>query len=388
MSDYIPFIYTTRDGAIARSTFPNAALYRISLQSGASNLPPDSKLWVDACVDALDNCPFINNPEYRSYFSEFPEACRLADPAFHRKPDRQLTSTFVNALLNKTCEKFPRVEWLSVPQLPYVDGTDRNKMNRTLAESTFEWRARRKFKGKLILPVIFTNQRQLNNKTQRNHKVDLAVSCLEASGSEGIWVADSSLNDQAGTGNFEKRFLGIVKLHEELNAKLRPQTISIAGPYWALNLVLWARGLVNFAAIGVGKGFRYYVPGDKLQEGNPRIALPPLRRQGEWSLGLRAWIESALTRIPRNSVAHTEFSGILRNFQIFNDKHQSRLQVARFYRDWFERLEEASVESRALALYQDFSSAYVLGKSLTDLPEGQTPRSPSRIAKQFMVSCL
>ena len=388
MSDYIPFVYSPRDWAVARSLYPDSVFCRIALQSVPSNLSPDLKLWVDTGADALDNWPFANNSEYGAYFQQFPEARQLADSAFHARPDKQVAARFVNALLNKAYEQVPRMEWLSIPQLSYVDGTERNKVNRSLAEATFDWRAQRKFKGKLILPIIFTNQRQLNNKTQRNGKVALAVSCLTASGGDGVWVVDSSLNDQAGTGNFEKRFQGIVKLHEELNAKLRGQTITVAGPYWALNLILWARGLAQFAAIGVGKGFRYYIPGDRLQEGNPRIALSPLRRQRTWSRELREWIENALLKTPKGSAAYTEFSSIVRNFQILNDREQARMQVARFYRDWFKRIEESSPESRALALYQDFSSAYVLGKSLKDLPPPETPRNASRIAKQFMVSCL
>jgi hypothetical protein len=388
MADYIPFVYSRRDWTVARSLYPDSAVYRIALHSIPSNLPPDSKLWVDAGADALDKWPFANSNDFASYFLQIPEAAQLADPSFQTRPDKQVTMRFVNGLLDRAHEHVPRMDWLSIPQLPYVDGNERNKVNRSLADATFEWRAQRKFKGKLILPVIFTNQRQLNNKTERNGKVALAVSCLAASGGDGVWVVDSSLNDQAGTGNSEKRFQGIIRLHEEVNAKLRPQTVSVAGPYWALNLILWARGLVHFAAIGVGKGFRYYIPGDRLQEGNPRIALSPLRRQRTWSGALRDWIENALLKIPKGTTAHTEFSSILRNFQILNDREQARMQVARFYGDWFKKIEETSPESRALALYQDFSSAYVLGKSLKDLPPPETPRNASRIAKQFMVSCL
>jgi hypothetical protein len=388
MSDYIPFVNSQRDWTVARSVYADAAIYRVALQAAALNAPPDSKLWVDTGFDALDNWPFENNPVCRNYFTEFADAERLADPPFRSKPDKQVTARFVDALLNSALQKMPKIEWLSVPQLPYVDGTERNKMNRSLAEATFEWRARSRFKGKLILPVILTNQRQLNNKTERNGKVALAMSCLNASASEGIWAVDSSLNDQAGMGTFEKRFSGIVKFHEELNAKLRSQTIRIAGPYWALNLILWARALVDFAAIGVGKGFQYYVPGGRLLEGNPRVVLAPLRRQRTWSPRLREWIETSLPKIPKSAPAHSEFSTILKNFHLLSDREQARLQVARFYKEWFKKLEESSPEGRPLALYQDFSSAYVLGKSLDDLPPPEKPRNPSRVAKQFMVSCL
>jgi hypothetical protein len=241
----------------------------------------------------------------------------------------------------------------------------------------------------LILPIILTNQRQLNKKTARNGNVDLAVSCLQFSGADGVWVVDSSLNDQDGTGNFEQeRFPGIVKFHEELNAKIRPETITISGPHWGLNLVLWARGLTQFTAIGVGKAYQYHVAGGMLMKGVTRVALPPLRRLAAWSPDLKKWIEATLGKIPKNNPDHTEFLNLERHFSVLQDENQAHLQVARFYKEWFKKFEAIVPQGRALALYQDLSSAYVLGRSLKDLPKREHARSASKVAKQLMVNCL
>jgi hypothetical protein len=373
--------------------YNDAPFYRVSLQSPdktASGFRPDSKLWVDAGADALQNWPFESSQNYREYFAPFPGADRLLETSFQARPDKGVCARFVDSLLDSATARINAAEWLSVPQLPYVDGTGRNKINRALADGARGWKAKRKYRGKLVVPVILTNQRQINKKTERNNKIALAVSCLELSGGDGLWVVDSSLNDQDGTGNFESiRFPGIVSLHEELAGKISPDTFVIGGPYWGLNLILWAKGFIHYAAIGVGRAFQYYVPGGPLRSAAARrIALPPLRRLAIWSPELKSWLEDVLTTVPKHDAAHAEFANILKNFQMFRNEDQARLQVAQFYRGWLTKLEETSPAGRTLALYQDFSSAYVLGKSLSDLPPQGQARSASRIAKQFMGNCL
>jgi len=388
MGYYIPFLNSADDLTLAQELHPESVAYRVSMKSKdkigwSSSLNP--RLWVDTEIDALHNWPESENVEFTNYFKAFGDASQVAQSDFWLRPNKTVVSNFVNAILDNVKNSVPNVGWVSVPQLPY-HGTERNKINRALAEATQQWRTKRGFRGKLILPAIFTHQNQLNNKTERNGKVSLLVSCYEASDADGVWVVDSSLHDQDGTGTFSKRFKGIVSLHEELNEKLPSKTLSVAGPYWALGLVLWARGLVQCTAMGVGRGYQYYVPGRRLPPSNARIALTPLRRQAIWSSGLKTWLGHACDAIPSSDASHAQFAEILNQFNILSDKRQARAQVARFYAAWLKKFEGVPQAGRALALYQDFSSAYVLGKTLQDVPDDV--RSPSRVAEQFMMTCL
>ena len=394
---YIPFANSASDWGLVRSQYSEAAGCRVSLQSlkKASQHPrPDCKLWVDANVDGLHRSK-VNDPDddtnatYKQYIRQFEYHDCISDADFQRRPDRAKATAFVDAILDAAYQAVPDAGWLSVPQLPYTDGSERNKINKLLAEIARQWKSSSPYRGKLILPVIFTKQSQTVSKTARNPKVELATACFEASGADGIWVVDSALNDQEGVGSFEHlRFPRLVAFHQELNSKLSAETVTVAGPYWGLNIILWARGLVRLPAIGVGKSFQYHIAGGIQKKPVTRIALPPLRRLAQWSPALKKWLESALRSLPKSDVAHSEFARVLRNFEGLQHDDVARGQVARFYKEWIEKLESVTPSSRALTLYQDFSAAYVLGMGLKPLPSPEKVRNPARIAKQFMVNCL
>ena len=226
---YIPFIQSRTDWPLVNSTYREAAGCRTTLQTflGEGRQPfSDLKLWIDCEVDGLHfhrvNDPKDKtNPKYRDYISGFQGFDRIADVQFQRRPDKSGTESFVDAVLGKAASAVPNCDWLSVPQLPYVDNASRNKINKALAEAAGNWKSRQKFSGKLILPVILVKSGHADKKTTRNPTVQLALDCYEASGAKGIWVVDSTLDDQDGVANFESlRFPGIIKLHEELNSKL------------------------------------------------------------------------------------------------------------------------------------------------------------------------
>jgi hypothetical protein len=116
-----------------------------------------------------------------------------------------------------------------------------------------------------------------------------------------------------------------------------------------------------------------------------RIALPPLRRWATVSPQLEAWLK----HLPKSDPGLEELRELIPQFSRFYVEDEARNQVARFYKRWFEKLESTQAPGRALALYQDFSTAYVLGKPLPDLPaEEGTARRPERVAEQFMLQCL
>ncbi len=396
---HIPFAYSTTDQDLVSSLYSEAAGCRITLQSvlkSGSQPRLKQKLWVDAGVDGLHS-PKIKQPdyslnrEYKAYIRRFTNYDRVADPDFQRRPDRKVTIEFVAMMLDQIIRTVPNPGWISVPQLPYVDGADRNKVNRLLAEATLRWKSRSasSYGGKLMLPVILAKPGQTDRKTDRNTKVDLAFECFEASGANGVWIVDSTLDDQEGVGSHETdRFPGLIKFQEELNSKLPAEALTVAGPYWGLNLILWARGLVRLPAIGVGKSYQYHIAGGMQRKPVTRVALPPLRRLVVWSPELKPWLEEALRTVTKNDSAYDDFSKLLGSFQSLSRGNNAIRQVAQFYHDWLGKFESVSASSRALSMYQDLSAAYVLGMGLKPLHWERKVKSPARIAKQLMVNCL
>ena len=71
------------------------------------------------------------------------------------------------------------------------------------------------------------------------------------------------------------------------------------------------------------------------------------------------------------------------------DEETTRRQIALFYKEWLDTIERTPEVGRSLALYQNFSSAFVLGKQLPTLPSSSGyARRPERVAEYFMLNCL
>lgn len=389
MADYIPFVNTVRDCEVLNRYYSDAEVIRLSPETATQIIPKlrvRGTRWVDACIDGLHKWP-PSSETYKAYIAQFPGYDQITDPSFQKAPDKILVKQFTDAVLASCLSLRP--DWISVPQLPQVGNSSRNKVNRLLALSAKNWKLEKNYAGKFVLPVIVTHQSQLNSKTSRNPKVALVKQCAIESGADLTWVVDSTLYDQEGSGTFDTlRFPGLVQFHQELNDALPNGTASIGGPYWGMNLVLWARGLVKYAAIGLGNSYQYRISGGKLQPSKVHVALTPLRRWATATPQLKGWLVACLDTIPREDKAHAHFTVLLRDFGKLN-RDTSRIQVARFYKKWFDHIAAHPEAGRALALYQDLSSAYVLGTGLPELPSTEGPgRRPEKVPKQFMLSCL
>jgi len=179
-------------------------------------------------------------------------------------------------------------------------------------------------------------------------------------------------------------------LHRELNELLPQDAITIAGPYWGMNIVLWARGLVRYPGIGVGTSYKYNIPGMAFSPSKTRIALGPLRRWAIVSPKLRKWLSDTVHRLSADPHNAAEFSSIAKGFGLFlTSKKNSKMQVADFYHKWFHKFSALPAAGRSLALYHDLSSSYVLAKALHELPnEEGTARRPERVQQQLMMNCL
>jgi hypothetical protein len=392
MADHIPFLYNEKDCSIFGKVYSDSIAVRLSLDTfsrTAPHIPNGPIRWLDPAVDGLERWPKWHtvSGNYRTHIERFKAYDSIGDPVFQAKPESVIVNTFVEEVLDQ-CFNLNETGWISVPQLPQTSDASRNKINRDLARSTQKWKASRHFQGKLILPVIFTHQNQINLKTQRNKRIELVKDCYGLSAADGIWIAESSLADQEGSHTFERvRFPGLLAFHQELSQILPTDAISIAGPYWGMNLILWARGVIRYPAIGLGNSYQYHLPGGLMKQGKTRVVLPPLKRQAVASGQLANWLRQAIRLLPKGDTAFSQLNEVLRSFgQLSTD---SRMQVATFYKDWFDRIAAVSPPGRALALYQDLSSAFVIGKKLPDLPKDErTAKKPWQVAKQLMVNCL
>ncbi|HEX7422632.1 MAG TPA: hypothetical protein VF311_01920 [Terriglobales bacterium] len=390
MACHIPFAFTARDGELVRTVYPDSEIVRISLETSAkvvSTLPHGVGVWVDGGVEGFERWPDVSD-NWKEHIKKFAGWQSVGEKDFQQNPNAQTVGKFVSEVLSACLQAAPKVSWVSVPQLPAVSDGSRNKINKALAEAAAAWRNEKKYRGKLILPVILTHQEQANLKTDRNRRIQLAAQCFQRASADGYWVVEITLSDQSGQGPFAgRRFPGLIRLHEEIAEELNTSGPCIAGPYWGLNLVLWARGLITHPAIGLGIGYQYHVPAGKRRPkpAKRRIALPPLRRWATVSRELEAW----LAGLPKNDPAYKELRDLAPRFSKYTLEDEARRQVARFYKAWFDKIADTPASGRALALYQDFSTAYVLGKPLPDLPEDEkTARRPERIAEQFMLQCL
>jgi len=398
MADHIPFVFTPGDCRILNTFYQDSVMVRISLQGKdktVQNLPQGPGLWVDGGVDGLhgwkpqrtdrDGKETDFYEAYDKYIERFPGYEKIGDPDYQTSAKNEIVKPFVESVLDECFRVTPQPKWVSIPQLPMVNNSSRNRINRLLAQNAADWRKTRNYTGKLILPVIFTHRKQVNLKTLR--KGPLAKECYELAGAQGIWVAESSLDDQEGSGPLENRFQGLVQFHLELAKLLPPDAIRVAGPYWGMNLILWARGLIHYPAIGLGGAYQYRIPGPGPSPAKDRVALSPLRRLAVASPELKRWLSTVLTKIQKGDVAYTEFDELLRI--VGQGQPLPKNQVAKFYKKWFVDLASVPHNGRALALYQDFSKAFVLGRSLPTLPAAEgTARRPERVAQQLMLNCL
>ena len=413
MAAHIPFVNNPTTSQLAADFYADSEFIRVPLESMDrlhTMLPRGPKLWIDAGVDGFHRefGPITSEDEkreeqrrkkenkkgkkagweWRKHMRPFPNYERLADRTFQLKPQRSQVEEFVTAILDKCMEHSPAL--LTVPQLPLVSDVSRNKINKELAAATGKWKAGANYKGKLILPAVFTNQEQLNLKGSRTKKKDVLLKRYQEAGADGLWSVDSTLSDQKGSPTFRNdRFPGLIKFHEEIGDKLPAEAMTIAGPYWGMNLVLWARGLCDYPAIGLGGAYQYHISGGAIQSPSVRLAIPPLLRWALTGAGFRKWLVQALADIDPSNGAYADFDELRKDYSTLSLRPAARRQIAGFYKQWCDKLESAPPPQRALALYEMLSAAYVLGKTLPDLPaEEKTARYPERIAEYLMLNCF
>lgn len=394
MSDHIPLISGEDAGELANRVFPDSAVMRISLDRAdrlISHVSNASKIWIDPCVDGCDDIDSRRSKPDKAnswfdFMSNLPHFDKFGHKGFISKPSQPEVYAFVKEVLNKCVDYKPA--WITIPQFPISNGTERNKINRALAQAAGKWKSNSGYSVRLILPLVFTHQEQVNGKTSRNPKVQLAERCYRDAQADGFWVVDKSLADDSGSATLRNtRFPGIIALHEELNEKIASK-IRVGGPYWGLNIVLWAKGLIDFPLIGMGSSFQFYLSGGYSRTPSVKIAIPSLRRRVGVGPKLTQWLDASISRLASTHPAHAEFVDLRRKITVLNEANRAREQVATFYKQWYDGLAAAPKGGRSMALFQDLSAAYALGKSLPAIEDEGTARRPESVAESMMMSCL
>jgi hypothetical protein len=244
----------------------------------------------------------------------------------------------------------------------------------------------------MMLPAVIAHQDICYYKAQMEEKINLILEAHLSAQSQGIWIVDTTLDDHSGSPKLSSgRLPRIIDFHRKLALSLAKGTSVYAGPYWLLNLILWARGLVSAPVIGLGKGYRHYISGGVIKEGKRRIALDSFKRQVIVDpILLGKWIDDALDTGDLEKEVVSELRRVRKNLTVYEkDKTKARLQIAHTYRTWIDGIQNVEPSGRALALYQDLSRAYANGRVIKkSLPNHDRPRRPEKVVQQLMLSCL
>lgn len=384
---FIPFLRANNDFDHLDSFYSDAPMCRLTLDRNKwiSRIKDKHRIWIDLAFEGITQS--MQNQEYCEYINRHGDLSLLSDEKFSKAPKRSNIEGPVIAFLDEAIALAPHA--ISIPQLAQGDGTATNKINKLLHAIALDWRKEHAAAVRFVLPVIFTNQRQLNKKTDRNQKISFIKSLLKSPGIDAIWATDSSLEDQAGTGNFDKeRFPGIIDFFKELKA-VSELSVVISGPFWGLGIVLWARGLCTHFGIGLGSTYRYYLSGGMANKPKARVSINALRRWVCATPELEQWLKDSLDILPQKSPEASELQELLKHLSALLSSDTAKRQVARSYREWIDKIVGIPPAGRSVALFQDLTAAFVTGRSLPDLPDEKGPaRRPERVAEQLMINCL
>lgn len=393
IAPFIPFVRSNADESLAKEIYADAPLWRVSLERESSIKGMAHRgLWIDLGIDGAQQA-FLQPQDkdwvqaWSKFVNRHGDLSCLVESRFLVKPDKKILLKPIRAALDQANSHHPA--WISVPQLPHMDGVEHNKINKALFRITTDWHQAVHSKAKLILPVVFTHARQLKKKTDRNPKVKFIVSLLANSGVNAVWSVDSTLEDQSCASNLAReRFPGVIDFFKELKAAAHLEMV-VAGPYWGLGLLLWARGLVTHYGVGVGSAYRYHIPGGMAHGPKTRVAPECLRRWVSSTADLQDWLLKSAAKLPVGSIEQQELKTLAGHFPALLDQRISRRQVAKSHRNWSQKIAAVATSGRAVALFQDLSSAFVTGKALDNLPDEEGPsRRPELVAEQLMLNCL
>ena len=389
---YVPFVNSKSDANIAKQEFSTVKTFRLRPYDSTSifsSMPKGADLWIDPGVDGLfQSDPDKDSPWFKSIvrtgINDLVDISNLVTPS-----QKEMNDAVASLLQDCVAHG---ASWITIPQLPHADSALTNSINSRLAKASNTYLTDIGWSGERILPLILSHSNQTTKKGTRTSKVKALARFAKESASTGLWIVDLKMSDQSGNAkNGDLYFPKLIELMKEAHAAVQPRGPVIAGPYWGLGVVMWARGLATHVAAGCGNGYQYRLPGGKMfaqSEPTRRLAIPPLRRWAKTS-ELELWLAKSAKTLSADSSAATSLKNLHRRFSKLLVGTASKRQVAREHLAWVSAISASPTAGRALALYQDLSTAYVRGKQLTNLKaEIGRARMPTLPALQLMTNCL
>jgi len=347
---------------------------------------PNRPLWIDTDLDAYPR--FFEKSQWAEWASE-------ALPGHEAlSAGEELSRSTATKLVERLCDSALGFDpkWITVPQLPQAPNRSATVTNKLLAKAFGNWADRQGFDGTAILPIVFTHHSQIEKKGGWGPRIKQACTRYRQAKANGVWIVDSTMDDLAGTRAFEtQRFPQLIAIHEHVRRTFPDLSVHVGGPYWGLSLVLWGRGIISHPAVNLSGAVGHKKPGAYYPKGVPRIALPPLRKLVILDrANLTTWLRDANRTLGDGHPATESFSELLTDIEegVLTDE-AARVRVVEFYEAWIREIAAHPPEARAVALYHDFSKAFVVGKSLDCVPS-QRGRSqiPFLPAQQLMLHCI
>ncbi len=387
----IATVSSKRDCELVRHSYGRNTIVRTELFKSAALKDSVKGLvhWVDPCFEVFLQQKL--NEEANTFYGGLDPEFFLSKGKFDPKADKILVSEIAKRALEKGATLGPA--WIGIPLLPIKREVIRKKLNRCLAESAAQWKLEKGFGGRLILPFVLENEDLIESKDGQDYLLRLIDEFSSTVSFDALWIVAPFLDDDSGRPRDQKLARRLVEFHGRVFAtKARGSAWDIiAGPYWGLNIVLWAKGITDYPLVGAGRRFQYaFTGGVPHGTAKVRTAIPVLRRLAVVGPDLKSWLSQASSKPGLEHNVRDQFRKLEAVISSYvRSPEKAREQIIEFYSAWMESIERQPMQTRALALYQDLSNAYVCGKLIAiPLPKSESARRPEIVAQQLMLNVL
>ena len=364
--------------------------------------------WLDTGFDVLDNIKpdtAAGNDRFDWITSRIRKI--VNEPPAASLPARQTIDNEVHPLLDSLLSLRP--SRISVPQRPFDKDGKRasRKINLALATSSAAWLRSGKFKGKLVLPVVFRNNSSYATPKKREAAIERIAELAVAARAASVWVVDEKINDDRVPASGQRSLLEpLLELHVALRDDPRIPHV-IAGPYWLFQHLLIARGCTDEALSYPRHQFAYEI----LRSGGPpparerhTICLMSLLRNVRVvtevtkatppSTTTSAWLKAAAEAAAGGQ--RDELLALAKLSRSSLTGGEAKRQQANAYLTFIGRLHRLPPKARSTQLFKAATEAMILASQIGDpLPAGSShpgerkaERQPGRVAEELLTLVL